>query len=89
MSLEEEIVFSRHAVDQMHERNISGEDVREMIRFPDHLREQRDGLMRAMRRLTRDHQRYLCVVVYRNLPDQKRVVTAFLTSKLRKYLTSQ
>lgn len=61
MSSQEEIEFSRHALDQMRERNISQELILDVIHSPDRLHEQTDSLLQAIKRVRRDQRDYLLV----------------------------
>lgn len=83
------ISFSRHAIEQMQERNIGREAIHKVLAHPEYRRTQMDGLIRAMDFITRRAKRYLLIVVYRDSENEKRIVTVFLTSKIHKYLSRQ
>lgn len=81
------ISFSRHAMEQMRERNIGREAIHEVLAHPERRYTQTDGLVRAMGFITRHNKRYLLMVVYRDRKSENRIVTVFLTSKIHKYLS--
>ena len=77
------IQFSQHALYQLKERKISLKEVKDAVRDPDKIMRQSAKRMRAVKR--RD-EKYLLVVIYDMFPSQTKVVTAFITSKIQKYL---
>lgn len=80
------IVYSSHAEKQLAERNLSRAEVERVIRKPQKLIRQSPGRFRAIGRAQRRGKQYLLVVIYERGNSQIDVVTAFLTSKLQKYL---
>lgn len=81
------VTFSRHAVKQIAERGISRARILQALAAPDHIRAQDDNVVEAVKQITRKSKTYLLVVVYRKTPSSLRVITAFVTSKVSKYLS--
>lgn len=81
-----EIIFSEHAKDQLMERNIVARDVKVTIEKPDKLIIQLDQRLRAAKTIKMPNVKYLLVVIYERKHDTIEVVTAFKTSKFKKYL---
>lgn len=81
-----DIVFSRHALYQLKERHLSKTDVRNTLVRPLKTTVQPSTRYRAVKTVSKKGRKYLMVVIYdqRNLTQE--VVTAFLTSKFKKYL---
>mgnify|MGYP001603046411 CR=1 FL=1 len=77
-----EVVFSEHARYQMREREITEEEVLETLNIPDRVLRQPDGRYQYSRKL---HGRAL-VVICAQKEHAIEVVTAFPSSKLKKYL---
>lgn len=81
------IVFSDHARQQMRERNLSESAIRAAILHPQSVVRQTNRRIRSVAFLPKSHERYVIVVVYDVITKERReVVTAFITSKLNKYL---
>lgn len=80
------IVFSKHAVLQMHERNILEKDVLSTILVPDKIIKESIQKFRAVKIAKRGVKDYLLVVIFRRENASKKIITVFLTSKIKKYL---
>ena len=80
------IVFSAHAKLQLAERRISQREVLETIRKPDHITRQLNNRLQAVRGRERKGKEYLLVVIYDETQSVQEIVTAFYTSKIKKYL---
>ena len=81
-----EVTFSKHAMQQLQERNLSRAEVSLTVRRPQKIIEQVSGRFQAVRALYRQGKRYLLVVVYEKNNAHATVVTAFLTTKFKKFL---
>ncbi|MDI6591355.1 MAG: DUF4258 domain-containing protein [Patescibacteria group bacterium] len=77
------IIFSKHARYQMSERNISEKEIVLTLLNPDKTISQLGGKFQAVKLINKN---YLIVVIYRQTNSIKKVITAFLTSKIKKYL---
>ena len=77
--------FSKHARDQLRERNISEREVKSCIIDPDKVVVQDMIRFRAVRRINRGGRAYALIVVY-DKGKEIEVVTAFYSSKIKKYL---
>lgn len=80
------IRFTDHAYAQLKERNLSEADVVVTIREPDHVIRQSSARLRALRKIRKRNRTYLLVVIYDEEGTSKEIVTAFITSKIKKYL---
>lgn len=80
------IVFSQHARNQMMERNISEDEIILTVSNPDKIIEQPQGKFRAIRLIKKNGKKYLIIVIYHQTNSIKMVITAFLTTKFKKYL---
>lgn len=80
------ITFSQHALYQLHERNLTTREVENALHKPDRHIPQTFRRWRAVRIVTRQRKRYCLVVIYDRTNSHAEIVTAFLTSKLTKYL---
>jgi hypothetical protein len=80
------ISFSRHARDQLIERHISEQAVRRCIEIPDNILTQPSGRIRVLKKFSKSGKVYALIVVYENIRASRRVITAFVTSKVEKYL---
>lgn len=80
------IVFSRHALAQIRERNLTRRDIENAVRVPLRVIEQGSNRYRAVRIIRRRQKRHLLVVIYDQRESTSEIVTAFLTSKFKKYL---
>ena len=80
------IVFSKHSRNQMVERNISEDKIISALSSPDKTIAQSQGKFQAVKLTKKNGKKYLIVAVYRRINSTKRVITAFLTTKIKKYL---
>lgn len=81
-----EVVFSEHALRQLMERNLSRAEVSLTVRRPQKVVRQASGRFQALRVLYRQSKRYLLIVIYEKEDARARIITAFLTTKSKKYL---
>ena len=81
-----QITFSQHALRQLAERQITTHKVEQTILYPDKLFQQDGHRWRAIKTVKKQKKQYCLVVIYDTVDSHKVVVTAFLTSKLQKYL---
>ena len=80
------IVFLKHAHYQMAERNISEDKILSTLSNPDKIIAQSQGKFQAVKLTKENGKKYLIVVIYRQINSTKNVITAFLTTKIKKYL---
>ena len=80
------IVFSGHAHKQLVERNISPTVVRKTVERPTKIIEQYPRRYRAVRAFQKKKKPHLLVVIYDATETTYDIVTAFITSKIEKYL---
>lgn len=80
------IDFSEHAKNQMTERNISEDEIISAIIYPDKIIKQTLDKFQAAKLINKSGKRYLLIVVHRKINSSKKVITAFLTTKIKKYL---
>jgi len=81
-----EIVFSEHAKHQMLERNLSKSEIISTVLKPNKIIPQSHGKFQAVKLVKKNGKQYLMVVIYRKTNSSLKVITAFLTSKIKKYL---
>lgn len=79
-------IFSKHAKNQMFERNISEDDVISTLLKPDKIISQPDKKFKAIKLIKKRDKKYLIVVIFRQINSIQKVITAFLTTKIKKYL---
>lgn len=80
------IVFSEHARNQMLERNISKEEIISTIANPEKIIKQASKKFQTIKLIKKNDEKYLIMVIYRQTNSAKKVITAFLTTKFKKYL---
>jgi len=80
------IVFSKHARNQMIERNISEDEIISAILNPDKTVPQSQNKFRSIKSMKEGGKKYLIVVIHRQINSTRKVITAFLTTKINKYL---
>ena len=78
--------FSSHALFQLHERGLTQAEVRVAVQKPDKRIQQSLHRYRAIRWIRKRKKRYLLIAIYDVSGTTAEVVTAFLTSKVKKYL---
>lgn len=80
------IVFTDHARQQLKERNISESRVIMCLRKPEKIVREQGIRFRALKTIRTNSRHRLLVVAYDEGGQMKKVVTAFITSKIKKYL---
>ena len=86
MKINDKIIFSKHAIFQIQERNLSELEIISTISYPDKIILQSQQKFQAIKLINQNHKKYLIIVVYRQKNSFKKVITAFLTTKIEKYL---
>lgn len=81
-----DVVFSDHARKQLTERKIAETEVLQAIKQPHKVIRQDARRYLAIRISRKNTRQHLLIVVYDNKDSVKEVVTAFITSKIEKYL---
>jgi len=79
-------LFSEHARNQMLERNISKEEIISTIANPEKIIKQAQKKFQTIKLIKKNDEKYLIMVIYRQTNSAKKVITAFLTTKFKKYL---
>ncbi|MFH1564855.1 MAG: DUF4258 domain-containing protein [bacterium] len=82
----QEIIFSHHALYQMNERNISRQTVIDALNFPNCIITQNNQRKQAIKFFLKNQKKYLIIAIYEENLKCKNVITAFITSKIKKYL---
>ena len=80
------VAFSDHARYQLKERHISQREVTGVVHNPDKIIQQSPYRFRAFKIITKQQTPYLLVVIYDHVNSSIEIVTAFYTSKIKKYL---
>lgn len=80
------VIFSKHAIFQMKERNISEIKVIAALRNPDQIIALKASKFQAVKMTKRKGKKFLLVVIFRKVNSSPKVITTFLTSKIDKYL---
>jgi hypothetical protein len=80
------IVFSEHARHQVLERNLLESEIISTILKPNKIISQSHGKFQAIKLIKKNGKQYLMIVIYRKTNSSLKVITAFLTSKIKKYL---
>ncbi len=75
------IIYSLHALERMRQRGIDKKLVSLCIQNPD-----KDEVLEGVRRCIKRIDNKVIIVVYRREDDKFIVITAYLSSKLNKYL---
>jgi hypothetical protein len=70
----------------MAERHITEGDIVSTISNPDKVVSQSEEKFQAVKLIKKSDKKYLIVAVYRQTNSVKRVITTFLTTKVKKYL---
>lgn len=81
-----EIIFSKHARYQMAERNITKDEIIFALSNPDKIIKQTQRKFQAVKSIRKKGKKYLLVVIYHKTNSIQEVITAFLTTKFKKYL---
>ena len=77
------IVFTKHALDQLKIRTISQAEIRLALINPDKIIKQTANRYRAIKQI---EQRYALVIIYEQYDNKIEIITGFKTSKIDKYL---
>lgn len=80
------IIFSEHAIHQIKERNISKKLIIKSLEFPDIEITQINKRRKASKLFTKNKKPYCLVIVYEQNQFNKKIITAFITSKIKKYI---
>lgn len=80
------IIFSEHVLFQMRERKIEKQEILNCLLRADKVVEEHPDRYRAIKIFRRNGKKYLLVVAYDRREKQIEIVTAFITSKVNKYL---
>lgn len=80
------IIFSDHACVQMNERNIHEEAILRAMESPDKITRQDSDRFAVQKVIRKNGKKYLLIVAYDEVGGMREVVTAFLTTKFKKYL---
>jgi len=83
------IIFSEHARYQMVERNISESEIIFAVQYPDKMISQLDEKFQVIKLIKKNNKKFALVVIYRETNSAKKVITAFLTTKVKKYLIDE
>jgi len=70
----------------MLERNISKEEIISTIANPAKIIKQAQKKFQTIKLIKKNDEKYLIMVIYRQTNSAKKVITAFLTTKFKKYL---
>lgn len=77
------LAFTKHAIVQLKIRAISQAEVRLALISPDKIIKQTNSRYRAIKKIG---QRYVLVIIYEQGDDKIKIITAFKTSKINKYI---
>ena len=80
------ITFSKHAIIQLKERNVSRDQIKESFRSPDKIIKQSPNRFRLLKIVQKQGKDYLLVIVFERKRSSDEIITAFITSKVKKYL---
>ena len=80
------ITLTQHALFQLKQRGITKKDVVDCVRYPDKVLKQSKIRSRALQVTLQKQKRYLLVVIYDQTSNEISIITAFITSKIKKYL---
>ena len=81
-----QVIFSEHALYQLKERKISKEEVILALLDTDKIISQTNQRFKALKIVKRKRKKFLLIVVFEKINSKKIIITAFLTSKIKKYL---
>ncbi|MBI2120006.1 MAG: DUF4258 domain-containing protein [Parcubacteria group bacterium] len=71
----------------MKERGISEKLVQKAVEVPQETFRQGDGRVRSVRKFTKNGKKYAIVVISEGEKTPRKIITAFVTSKVSKYFT--
>jgi len=80
------ILFSHHAQYQLKERRLSKNQITSAFDQPDRLTLQTDNRYQLLKLIKLSGKTYLLVIIYEQEFSEIKIVTAFITSKIKKYL---
>ena len=80
------LVFSDHARAQLKERQLSEDMIVDAVENPDKIVAQNANRYRIIKIIYKNGKQFLLIVVYDHISERIEVVTAFLTTKFKKYL---
>lgn len=80
------IVFSEHALRQIKLRRISKTLIKKTLLKPIVTRLQADGRLRIVFRFSQLRKNYVLIVVSEKQKNATKIITAFISSKIKKYL---
>lgn len=80
------IIFTSHARYQLKERGLNQKEVIVALTNSERTIKQTDNRYRALTTITQDDKKYVWVVIYEKHNSIIEIITAFLTSKIKKYL---
>ncbi len=78
-------LYTRHAEEQLLERNVSKAEVEEAVEKPDELLKDSFGTNIAHKKLVRKGKAVLLRVFYDETAEGKKILTVYLTTKISKY----
>ncbi len=82
----EEFIFSKHAIEQMNNRNISMETALEILRNPKEIIEDNEQtIYQSIVTFNNDFENYLIRIFVNTSKNPKVVITLYKTSKIKKY----
>ena len=81
-----QVIFSKHALYQLKERKISKEEVILALLNTDKIISQTNQRFKALKIVKRKRKKFLLIVVFEKINSKKIIITAFLISKIKKYL---
>ena len=81
-----QIIFSRHAIYQIKERKIDETEILLAITKPDKTIRCPENKLQAIKKIKRNNKIFLLIVIYKPINSSVKIITAFLTSKINKYL---
>ncbi|TSC83378.1 MAG: hypothetical protein G01um101417_654 [Parcubacteria group bacterium Gr01-1014_17] len=78
--------FSEHALFQMRERELGRGLILNTLAHPDKRYRQSSGRLVTVKHIFKNKKTYCVVVVSEETPIASKIITVFVTSKIRKYL---
>jgi hypothetical protein len=80
------IIFSKHVLKRLKERKINRRVIRQVIKTPDYLITQPNNRFRALKLIKLNVNDHLLIIIFERIDDIIKIITAFITSKIEKYL---
>ena len=80
------VVFTTHAIQQLKERGISKSFVADSIKTVSVIKKQSDGRFQYIKTYKEKQKAFLLIVIIEESEGELSVITAFKTSKIKKYL---